>query len=230
MRDEEEGTKDEAERIKSEVERMRNEMERIKPEVEKTRNEMERIKPEVEKTKDIAVINKNSSVKILAVTGCPTGIAHTYMAAEALQKSARKKGVEIKVETRGSGGAKNVLTDKEIEEAVCIIVASDTKVPMDRFSGKKVISCQVSDGISKADELVERAINGEANVFKTNNKRAYENTISKEGKSSFAHQIYTHLMNGVSHMLPFVVGGGILIALAFLIDGLLIIQKILYCN
>lgn len=213
---------------KEEFLRIIDEAERMRDEEEGTKDKAERIKPEVEKTKDIAVINKNSSVKILAVTGCPTGIAHTYMAAEALQKSARKKGVEIKVETRGSGGAKNVLTDKEIEEAVCIIVASDTKVPMDRFSGKKVISCQVSDGISKADELIERAMNGEANIFKADNIDSDGNdfsnkeNFSNEGKGSFAHQIYTHLMNGVSHMLPFVVGGGILIALAFLIDGLLI--------
>lgn len=160
--------------------------------------------------------------RILAVTGCPTGIAHTYMAAEALRKAAKKMGVEIKVETRGSGGAKNVLTEKEINDADCIIVAADTKVPMDRFSGKKVINCQVSDGISKAEELIDRAIDGEVPIFESGNKEISSKNISKDEKHSLGHQIYTHLMNGVSHMLPFVVGGGILIALAFLIDGIFV--------
>lgn len=160
--------------------------------------------------------------RILAVTGCPTGIAHTYMAAEALRKAAKKMGVEIKVETRGSGGAKNVLTEKEINDADCIIVAADTKVPMDRFSGKKVINCQVSDGISKAEELIDRAIDGEVPIFESGNKEISSKNISKGEKHSLGHQIYTHLMNGVSHMLPFVVGGGILIALAFLIDGIFV--------
>ena len=156
---------------------------------------------------------------ILAVTGCPTGIAHTYMAAEALEKKAKELGYRIKVETRGSGGAKNVLTKAEIAEAECIIVAADTQVPMDRFDGKKVIICQVSDGISKADELVDRVINGDVPVYHAAN--GAEVKESNSGKSSgIGHRIYTQLMNGVSHMLPFVVGGGILIALAFLIDGL----------
>lgn len=153
---------------------------------------------------------------ILAVTGCPTGIAHTYMAAEALEKTAKEMGCEIKVETRGSGGAKNVLTKAEIDAADCIIVAADTKVPMERFDGKKVIQCQVSDGISKAEKLLTRAVNGDAPLYKANGKVEEEST---EGGDSIAHQIYKHLMNGVSHMLPFVVGGGILIAIAFLIDG-----------
>lgn len=155
--------------------------------------------------------------RILAVTSCPTGIAHTYMAAEGLEKAAKAKNCFIKVETRGSGGAKNVLTDKEIEDADCIIVAADAKVPMDRFHGKKLIECQVSDGISKADQLIERAMNGDAPVYQAGNPSA-----GKEVKSSggVGHRIYMNLMNGVSHMLPFVVGGGILIALAFLIDGL----------
>ena len=158
-------------------------------------------------------------VKILAVTSCPTGIAHTYMAAEGIEKAAKAKECAVKVETRGSGGAKNVLTAKEIEEADGIIVAADAQVPLDRFDGKKVIICQVSDGISKADELVDRVINGDVPVYHAAN--GAEVKESNSGKSSgIGHQIYTQLMNGVSHMLPFVVGGGILIALAFLIDGL----------
>ena len=158
-------------------------------------------------------------VKILAVTSCPTGIAHTYMAAEGIEKAAKAKECAVKVETRGSGGAKNVLTAKEIEEADGIIVAADAQVPLDRFDGKKVIICQVSDGISKADELVDRVINGDVPVYHAVN--GAEVKESNSGKSSgIGHQIYTQLMNGVSHMLPFVVGGGILIALAFLIDGL----------
>ena len=158
-------------------------------------------------------------VKILAVTSCPTGIAHTYMAAEGIEKAAKAKDCAVKVETRGSGGAKNVLTAKEIEEADGIIVAADAQVPMDRFDGKKVVICQVSDGISKAGELVDRVISGDVPVYHAANGGAAQE--SKSGKSGgVGHQIYTQLMNGVSHMLPFVVGGGILIALAFLIDGL----------
>ena len=155
--------------------------------------------------------------RILAVTACPTGIAHTYMAAEGLEKAAKAKGCFIKVETRGSGGAKNVLTAEEIKNADCIIVAADTKVPMDRFNGKKLIEVQVSDGISKANKLVEQAMSGNVPVY-----TASENAEVSEKKAggSKGHQIYMQLMNGVSHMLPFVVGGGILIALAFLIDGL----------
>ena len=156
--------------------------------------------------------------KILAVTSCPTGIAHTYMAAEGLEKAAAKAGCTIKIETRGSGGAKNVLTEQEIADADCIIVAADAKVPMERFDGKHVIECQVSDGISKADELIERALNQDAPIYKSG--KYTEGTVKSKGKSdSFAHRIYMQLMNGVSHMLPFVVGGGILIAIAFLIDG-----------
>ena len=155
--------------------------------------------------------------KLLAVTSCPTGIAHTYMAAEALEKAARAADCQIKIETRGSAGAKNVLTAEEIEAADCIIVAADAKVPMDRFNGKKVISCQVSDGIGKADQLVKQAMSGNLEVF---HGESSETTTAVTGKESAAHKIYTQLMNGVSHMLPFVVGGGILIAIAFLIDGL----------
>lgn len=159
----------------------------------------------------------SGAVKLLAVTGCPTGIAHTYMAAEGLQKAAEKAGCSIKVETRGSGGAKNVLTDSEIAEADCIIVAADTKVPMERFNGKKVIVTQVSDGISKADELVAKAVKGDVPIF-TAKDTGSEGAVKAEGKEGIGHQIYKHLMSGVSHMLPFVIGGGILIAIAFLLD------------
>ena len=159
---------------------------------------------------------EGAQAKLLAVTACPTGIAHTYMAAEGLEKAAKAKNCFIKIETRGSGGAKNVITDQEIVEADCIIVTADTQVPLDRFDGKKVIIRQVSDGISKADELVDLALSGNVPVY-----HAAEGTKT-EVKSSggIGHQIYAQLMNGVSHMLPFVIGGGILIAIAFLIDGL----------
>lgn len=157
--------------------------------------------------------------KILAVTSCPTGIAHTYMAAEGIEKAAKAKNCFIKVETRGSGGAKNVLTDEEIRDADCIIVAADAQVPMERFDGKKVIECQVSDGISKADKLVERAITGNVPVYHGTGEGASASSGSAKS-GGVGHKIYTQLMNGVSHMLPFVVGGGILIAIAFLIDGL----------
>ena len=161
---------------------------------------------------------KKDDVFIVAVTACPTGIAHTYMAAEAIEKKAKELGYQVKVETRGSGGAKNVLTDDEIAKAVGVIVACDTNVPTDRFDGKKVIECQVSDGINKAEELIKRIAAGDAPVFKASGKKEASHS-SVGGKESVGHQIYKHLMNGVSHMLPFVVGGGILIAIAFLIDG-----------
>ena len=159
---------------------------------------------------------EGAQAKLLAVTACPTGIAHTYMAAEGLEKAAKAKNCFIKIETRGSGGAKNVITDQEIAEADCIIVTADTQVPLDSFDGKKVIIRQVSDGISKADELVDLALSGNVPVY-----HAAEGAKT-EVKSSggIGHQIYAQLMNGVSHMLPFVIGGGILIAIAFLIDGL----------
>ena len=161
---------------------------------------------------------KKDDVFIVAVTACPTGIAHTYMAAEAIEKKAKELGYQVKVETRGSGGAKNVLTDDEIAKATGVIVACDTNVPTDRFDGKKVIECQVSDGINKTEELVKRIVAGDAPVFKASGKKEASHS-SIGGKESIGHQIYKHLMNGVSHMLPFVVGGGILIAIAFLIDG-----------
>ncbi len=161
---------------------------------------------------------KKDDVFIVAVTACPTGIAHTYMAAEAIEKKAKELGYQVKVETRGSGGAKNVLTDDEIAKAAGVIVACDTNVPTDRFDGKKVIECQVSDGINKTEELIKRIAAGDAPVFKASGKKEASHS-SVGGKESVGHQIYKHLMNGVSHMLPFVVGGGILIAIAFLIDG-----------
>ena len=161
---------------------------------------------------------EGTQAKILAVTSCPTGIAHTYMAAEGIEKAAKAKNCFIKIETRGSGGAKNVLTDSEIAEADCIIVAADAQVPMDRFDGKKVIECQVSDGISKADQLIERALNGDAPIYHAS--AASSSSAAAKSGGSAGHKIYTQLMNGVSHMLPLVVGGGILIAIAFLIDGL----------
>ena len=163
--------------------------------------------------------NAESDFKILAVTACPTGIAHTYMAAEGIEKAAKAADCFVKIETRGSGGAKNVLTDQEIADADCIIVAADTQVPMDRFDGKKVIICQVSDGISKADELVAQAKSGNVPVFHGNNPAAASSSTGKKS-GGVGHQIYMQLMNGVSHMLPLVVGGGILIAIAFLIDGI----------
>ena len=160
-----------------------------------------------------------SQIKILAVTSCPTGIAHTYMAAEGLEKAAKERNCYIKIETRGSAGAKNVHSAKDIEEADCIIVAADAQVPMDRFDGKKVIECQVSDGISKAGELLNRAVSGDVPVYHAASGAVTKKQTAKKS-GGVGHQIYTQLMNGVSHMLPFVVGGGILIAIAFLIDGL----------
>lgn len=161
---------------------------------------------------------KDNQKLILAVTACPTGIAHTYMAAESIEKAAKKKGYLVKVETRGSGGAKNVLTEEEIEAADGIIVAADTNVPMDRFDGKALIECQVSHGINKADELIDTIVSGQAEIYKAAAPAKKSNSQSMSG--GVGHTIYKHLMNGVSHMLPFVVGGGILIAIAFLIDGL----------
>ncbi|MGL5354146.1 MAG: PTS fructose transporter subunit IIABC [Clostridium sp.] len=162
--------------------------------------------------------NKESihGYKVLAVTACPTGIAHTFMAAESLENKAKEMGVTIKVETNGSGGAKNVLTKEDIENAECIIVAADKKVDMARFDGKKVIQTKVANGIHKAEELITKASNGEANVY--NHIGSGEASEEAEEKESVGRTIYKHLMNGVSHMLPFVIGGGILIALAFLFD------------
>ena len=182
----------------------------------RTAEEFIRVIDEAEENKNAQIKEEIKSDKlILAVTACPTGIAHTYMAAEALEKAAAKKGLRIKVETRGSGGAKNILKESEIEEAEGIIVAADTRVPMDRFNGHQVIECQVSKGISSPENLIDDILNHKGKTFKSNIKAEKEET-----GDSLGHQLYKHLMNGVSHMLPFVVGGGILIALAFMIDGL----------
>lgn len=183
----------------------------------KTVDEFVKVIEVFEDEKDESVRPQVTSAKInlLGVTSCPTGIAHTYMAEEGLYKAAEKAGVGMKVETRGSGGAKNVLTAEEIAAADCIIIAADAKVPMERFDGKKVIMVPVSDGISKADRLIERAAAGDAKIYHA--EGAEEKTEVKEG-GSIGQQLYRHLMSGVSHMLPFVIGGGILIALAFLLD------------
>lgn len=156
--------------------------------------------------------------RILGVTACPTGIAHTYMAAEALEKKAEEMGYSIKVETDGSGGAKNVLTKKEIEECDGIIVAADKNVEMARFDGKKVLKTSVSSGINKPGELIQRVVDGKVPVYHSDGSEESDSSEYSEEKESFGRKIYKHLMNGVSHMLPFVVGGGVLIALGFLID------------
>ena len=155
--------------------------------------------------------------KVLAVTACPTGIAHTYMAAEALQEMAGKLGVAMKVETNGSGGVKNKLTAKEIEEADGIIVAADKNVPVERFAGKPVIFVKVADGINKPKELIEEILSDKVPAYAGKGGSEDEGEAA-EAKESLGRQIYKHLMNGVSHMLPFVIGGGILIALAFMFD------------
>ncbi|MBR1629913.1 MAG: PTS sugar transporter subunit IIA [Lachnospiraceae bacterium] len=159
-------------------------------------------------------------IDIVAVTACPTGIAHTYMAAKSLETAGEALGYGVKVETRGSGGAKNVLTPDEIRNAKAVIVAADTKVPMDRFNGKKLIEVHVADGIHKAEYLLERAYKGDAPVYTASGGGSSDSASSSEEVGSLGHQAYTHLMSGVSHMLPFVVGGGILVALAFLVDTL----------
>lgn len=154
--------------------------------------------------------------RVLAVTACPTGIAHTFMAAEALNKKGAEMGISIKVETNGSAGAKNILTKEEIEHCDAIIVAADKKVEMARFNGKKVIQTKVADGIHKSEELINRAINGDAPIYHASEAGTI---VEEESHESFGRQLYKHLMNGVSNMLPFVVAGGILIALAFLFDN-----------
>ncbi len=154
--------------------------------------------------------------RVLAVTACPTGIAHTFMAAEALNKKGAEMGISIKVETNGSAGAKNILTKEEIEHCDAIIVAADKKVEMARFNGKKVIQTKVADGIHKSEELINRAINGDAPIYHASEAGTI---VEEESHESFGRQLYKHLMNGVSNMLPFVVAGGILLALAFLFDN-----------
>ncbi|MCR5744045.1 MAG: fructose-specific PTS transporter subunit EIIC [Lachnospiraceae bacterium] len=177
-------------------------------------DEQEAQKDKKEAAKSAATAPKK--VSLLAVTACPTGIAHTYMAAEALEQSATAGGVSIKVETDGSGGAKNVLTAAEIAAADVIIVAADKNVEMGRFDGKKVIKASTADAIHGADELVKRAVSGDAQVYHHQGSAASETKY--EDNESAGRKAYKHLMNGVSHMLPFVIGGGILIAIAFLLD------------
>lgn len=167
---------------------------------------------------DTAVERMNSEHYIVAVTGCPTGIAHTYMAAESLEKKAKELGYSIKVETRGAGGAKNVLTADEIERADGIIVAADTQVPMDRFQGKPTVVTKVADGINKPEELLREIVDGKAPLYEGGRETASKEEIAE--KEGIGHATYKHLMSGVSHMLPFVIGGGIMIAIAFLIDTL----------
>ncbi len=167
-------------------------------------------------TETKATTGTGDGYRLLAVTACPTGIAHTFMAAESLERQASARGISIKVETNGSGGVKNALTAAEIADAECIIVAADKNVPMARFNGKKVIQTKVANGINKADELIEKALSGNVGIYRHTAEND-DTTDTGEGES-IGRQIYKHLMNGVSHMLPFVIGGGILIALAFLFD------------
>lgn len=183
----------------------------------KTTDEFLDIINEAEKQKfpDEPVREEKTGYRVLAVTACPTGIAHTYMAAEALEKAGKKLGITIKVETNGSGGAKNVLTDEDIANCDGIIVAADKSVEMARFDGKKVIATKVSDGIKIPEELINRIIKGDAPVYRHSGETEKS---SVSGKESFGRKLYKHLMNGVSNMLPFTVAGGIFIAIAFLID------------
>lgn len=169
-----------------------------------------------EETKEEVSVESKTGYRVLAVTACPTGIAHTYMAAESLNNKAEEMGISIKVETNGSGGAKNVLTKEEIENCDAIIVAADKKIEMARFEGKKVIQTKVADGIHKAEELINRAVKGDAPIYHHEGGADSEDLVENEGAG---RKIYKHLMNGVSHMLPFVIGGGLLIALAFLFDN-----------
>ena len=179
-------------------------------------------KKEAEKYPEEAVaeVPKKDGYRILAVTACPTGIAHTYMAAEALEKAGEKMGYPLKAETNGSGGAKNVLTKAEIANCDGIIIAADKNVEMARFDGKPVIKTSVSNGINKPEELIQKIVDGKASVYHEEGGATASADDDLE-KESFGHKIYKHLMNGVSHMLPFVVGGGVLIALGFLIDTLM---------
>ena len=158
---------------------------------------------------------KNDEYEILAITSCPTGIAHTYMAAEALEKMGEQLGHKVKVETHGSSGVKNKFTKEEIRNAKAVIIAADTKIDLSRFDGKKLIKAKVADGINRPQELIEHVLSNDAKTYHSNNKSDNNDSDEKEG---FGTKIYKHLMNGVTHMLPFVVGGGILIAIAFLLD------------
>ncbi len=185
--------------------------------VEEFKKVIEMAENEPEEEKEQTEVDANVPY-VLAVTGCPTGIAHTYMAAEALERKAEELGYQIKVETRGSSGAKNVLTAEEIAKADGIIVAADTKVPMERFDGKPVIITKVADGINKPEELIRKIVDEQAPVYES--EEAQETVSENTEKKGIGHAVYQHLMSGVSHMLPFVIGGGIMMAIAFLIDTL----------
>ena len=186
--------------------------------VEEFKNVIDEAEKEATENEDVTdVESKKNGTYILAVTGCPTGIAHTYMAAEALEKKAKELGYPIKVETRGSGGAKNVLTQDEIDRADGIIVAADTKVPMERFHGKRVVITKVADGINKPEKLIQEIVDQSAPIYESNGEEV-KNATELQEKEGIGHAAYKHLMSGVSHMLPFVIGGGILTAIAFLID------------
>ena len=190
--------------------------------VEEFKKVIEMAENEPEEEKEQTEVDANVPY-VLAVTGCPTGIAHTYMAAEALERKAEELGYQIKVETRGSSGAKNVLTAEEIAKADGIIVAADTKVPMERFDGKPVIITKVADGINKPEELIRKIVDKQAPVYKS--EEAQETVSENTEKKGIGHAVYQHLMSGVSHMLPFVIGGGIMIALAFLLDQIMGVPK-----
>jgi PTS system fructose-specific IIC component len=170
---------------------------------------------EGEKLEEAKKENGPEFPRLLAVTACPTGIAHTYMAEQALKDKAKEMGISIKVETNGSGGIKNAITAEEIDHAEGVIIAADAAVDVDRFAGKRVVRVAVAKGIHEPERLIKEALDPSTPIFKAGEERK---VARSEGKESVAHQIYRHLMNGVSHMLPFVIGGGILIALAFLID------------
>lgn len=185
--------------------------------VEEFKKVIEMAENEPEEEKEQTEVDANVPY-VLAVTGCPTGIAHTYMAAEALERKAEELGYQIKVETRGSSGAKNVLTAEEIAKADGIIVAADTKVPMERFDGKPVIITKVADGINKPEELIRKIVDKQTPVYES--EEAQETVSENTEKKGIGHAVYQHLMSGVSHMLPFVIGGGIMMAIAFLIDTL----------
>ena len=181
----------------------------------KTPNEFLACIDRAESSKQEETKKQNENYEILAITACPTGIAHTYMAAEALEKMGEQLGHKVKVETHGQSGIKNRFTKEEIKNAKAVIVAADTKIDLSRFDGKKIVKAKVADGINKPKELIEYVLSDNAKTYHSSNKNSEEDDAGKEGIGT---QIYKHLMNGVTHMLPFVVGGGILIAIAFLLD------------
>lgn len=182
----------------------------------KSKDEFIEIINQTEKEKVEEQKEEKEDYELLGITGCPTGIAHTYMAAEALEQMGNELGHPIKVETQGQSGAKNILTDEEIKKAKAIIIAADINIDLSRFDGKKVLKARVSDGIHKPKELIEKALNDNSEIPIYHHKENEEDSLDEKG--NFGGNIYKHLMNGVTHMLPFVVGGGILIAIAFLLD------------